>query len=178
MHPLTKFNFCPVCGSKHFEENDEKSKRCEHCGFTYYLNPSAATAAFILNDNNELLVTKRKYDPGKGTLDLPGGFCDIGETVEEGLRREIAEETGLEIADAEYFCSMPNKYRYSGFDVPTLDAFFICHVKDATKLRPSDDAEEARWIPLAEVHTELFGLRSIRHALLNFLEMKSKIIKK
>ena len=52
MHPLEKFKYCPVCGSKHFEIHDEKSKKCENCGFEYYLNPSAATAAIILNENN------------------------------------------------------------------------------------------------------------------------------
>ena len=51
MHPLEKFKYCPVCGSKHFEIHDEKSKKCENCGFEYYLNPSAATAAIILNEN-------------------------------------------------------------------------------------------------------------------------------
>jgi len=33
MHVLEKFQYCPVCGSKHFVEQNEKSKRCEVCGF-------------------------------------------------------------------------------------------------------------------------------------------------
>ena len=49
MHVLEKFKYCPVCGSEHFEEQNAKSKCCENCGFEYYLNPSAAVAAFILN---------------------------------------------------------------------------------------------------------------------------------
>ena len=85
MHPLEKFNFCPACGSKHFEVNDNKSKKCRNCGFEYYLNPSAANVALILNKKNELLVLTRKENPGKGMLDLPGGFANIGETAEEGV---------------------------------------------------------------------------------------------
>ena len=85
MHVLDKFRYCPVCGSKHFVEQNEKSKRCESCGFEYFLNPSSAVAAFILNEQGELLVTRRKFEPGRGTLDLPGGFCDIGETIGEAL---------------------------------------------------------------------------------------------
>ena len=84
MHPLDKFRYCPACGSKHFEIQDEKSKKCENCGFEYYLNPSAANVALIVNDKDELLVATRKKEPAKGTLDLPGGFADIGETAEEG----------------------------------------------------------------------------------------------
>ena len=93
MHVLDKFRYCPVCGSKHFVVQNEKSKRCESCGFEYFLNPSSAVAAFILNKEGELLVTRRKYEPGRGTLDLPGGFCDIGETIGEALIREVKEET-------------------------------------------------------------------------------------
>ena len=67
MHPLEKFRYCPVCGSSHFEIQDEKSKHCENCGFEYFLNPSSAVAAFITNEKGELLVLTRKKDPGKGT---------------------------------------------------------------------------------------------------------------
>lgn len=178
MHVLDKFNYCPVCGSKHFEENDFKSKKCENCGFVFYLNESASTAAFILDEEGRLLVAKRKIEPAKGTLDLPGGFVDIGETIEEGLAREIKEETNLELETMEYFCSKPNMYRFSGFEVPTLDAFFICTVKDTSCAKANDDAADLQWIPLEDVHTELFGIRSIRKALFKFLEMKSKNLKK
>ena len=48
MHPLELFKFCPKCGSPSFVENNEKSKRCDDCGFVYYFNASSATVAFIL----------------------------------------------------------------------------------------------------------------------------------
>ena len=97
MHPLELFKYCPKCGSPHFEVNNEKSKRCADCGFVYYFNSSAATVAFILNDKNELLVCRRGKEPAKGTLDLSGGFIDMYETGEEGVAREVLEETGLQV---------------------------------------------------------------------------------
>ena len=169
MHPLEKFKYCPVCGSKHFVEQDDKSKKCENCGFEYYLNPSAATAAFILNDKNELLVLTRKKEPAKGTLDLPGGFSDIGETGEECIRREVKEETNLDVQEAKYLFSYPNVYMYSGFQVPTMDFFFLCKVKDFANVDAEDDAASFQWIPLKNIHTEQFGMRSIRQALGEFL---------
>lgn len=48
-HPLDLFQYCPECGSSHFEVNNEKSKKCTDCGFVYYFNPSSATVALILN---------------------------------------------------------------------------------------------------------------------------------
>ena len=65
MYMLDKFRYCPVCGSKHFEESTAKSKRCRNCGFEYFLNASSATAAFILNGRGELLVERRKEEPGR-----------------------------------------------------------------------------------------------------------------
>ena len=61
-HVLDKFKFCPVCGSPNFEINNIKSKKCTDCGFSYYLNPSSATVAFILNEKDELLVVRRKNE--------------------------------------------------------------------------------------------------------------------
>lgn len=88
-HILDKFQFCPVCGSNHFEINNIKSKKCKDCGFSYYLNPSSATVALILNSKEELLAVRRKKAPAKGALDLPGGFVDMDETGEEGMAREV-----------------------------------------------------------------------------------------
>lgn len=168
MHPLEKFAYCPACGSKHFDDNDVKSKKCDNCGFTFYMNPSASTAAFILNEQGELLVERRGKEPAKGTLDLPGGFTDIGETVEEGVAREVKEETGLTVTSAEYLFSLPNVYRFSAMDIHTLDFFFRCHVETG-ELKAADDAAECFWVPIKEIHPEQFGLRSIRQALYKFL---------
>ena len=93
-HPLSLFKFCPRCGSAQFAISDGRAKRCADCGFTYYQNASASTVAVIFNTRGELLTARRALEPARGTLDLPGGFVDPGETLEEGCRREVREETG------------------------------------------------------------------------------------
>lgn len=168
-HPLSLFRYCPKCGSEHFDIHNEKSKQCADCGFVYYFNPSSATVALILNENNELLVCRRAKDPAKGTLDLPGGFIDIGETGEEGVAREVLEETGLEVQEAVYQFTLPNIYVYSGFPVHTLDMFYLCKVKDTRHISAMDDAADAFFMPLADISPEDFGLGSIRKGLRMFL---------
>jgi len=172
MHPLEKFRYCPICGSKHFETSTEKSKKCDNCGFEYFANPSSSNVAFILNERGELLVERRKNEPAKDTLDLPGGFADIGETAEEGVRREVEEETGLRVTHVEYLFSLPNKYSFSGIDIPTLDMFYLCEVEDTAQVCAADDAAECRWVKLEDIHTEEFGLRSVRHGLSDFLHSR------
>ena len=110
MHPLEKFEYCPRCGSHHFVENGARSRKCENCGFEYFMNPSAANVAIIRNSKGEILITLRKQEPAKGTLDLPGGFTEIGETSEEGVVREVMEETQLRIKNLRYFKSQPWPY--------------------------------------------------------------------
>ena len=168
-HPLSQFRYCPKCGSEHFEIHNEKSKQCKDCGFVYYFNSSAATVALILNGRNELLVCRRAKEPAKGTLDLPGGFIDMAETGEEGVAREVLEETGLKVKKAVYQFSLPNIYVYSGFPVHTLDMFFLCTVEDMSHFSAMDDVADSFFLPLSEIHPEDFGLDSIRRGLSLFL---------
>ena len=169
-HPLSQFRYCPKCGSSRFEIHNEKSKRCSDCGFVYYFNPSSATVAFIVNDRNELLVCRRAKEPAKGTLDLPGGFVDMYETAEEGVAREVSEETGITVTRTQYLFSLPNLYLYSGFMVHTLDMFFRCHAEDTLHFRAMDDAADTFFVPLAKLRPEEFGLASIRKGLERFLK--------
>lgn len=134
------------------------------------MNPSAANVAIIKNSEGEILVTLRKQEPAKGTLDLPGGFTEIGETSEEGVKREVMEETGLNVTAVHYLFSLPNVYRYSGIELPTLDMFYECDIEDETTLAANDDAAECMWIKPEDIHTEQFGLRSVRWGLVKFLE--------
>jgi NADH pyrophosphatase NudC (nudix superfamily) len=170
MHFSALFTHCPACGSDKFSQNNIKSKRCESCGFVFYMNPSAAVACFILNTSGQLLVCRRGKNPEKGTLDLPGGFVDDNETAEEAVKREIGEELQATVIESKYLFSLPNQYEYSGLLIPTLDMFFACKLEDTNNLHASDDVADCFFVPLDELDPELFGLKSIKKAIARFLD--------
>ncbi|MDH6535122.1 NUDIX domain-containing protein [Parabacteroides sp. 52] len=168
-HPLETFEYCPVCGQRTFMPTNEKASRCASCGFVYYFNPSAAVACFIKNTKGELMIVRRGQAPAENTLDLPGGFVDMFETGEDAVRREVKEETNLDISACRYLFSIPNIYPYSGFKVHTLDLFFECEVQDFMGAVANDDAEEICIVRREELNPEDFGLESVRKAVSLYL---------
>ncbi len=84
----------------------------------------------------------RAHEPRKGALDLPGGFLDYEETAEDGLRREIREELGIETSSFRYLTSAPNDYVYGDVLYKTADFYFICNADDIRHIRAGDDVAD------------------------------------
>lgn len=154
-----KFIHCPRCGQAALTPATQKSFSCYSCQFVFYLNCAAACIAVIV-EKNQLLVTRRKYDPFKGTLDLPGGFAEPGESIEQSLIREIKEELDLDIIDLKYLCSFPNTYPYKSVVYPVTDMAFVCKVKTFDTIKARDDIDNFYFIDLLKLDKNLFGLAS------------------
>ena len=165
MHPLSQFKYCPKCGSIEFKEQNDKAKRCSNCGFVYYFNSCAATVALIINQHSELLVATRAKDPAKGTFDLPGGFVDMYETGEETIKREVKEETNLDVKELKYLFSIPNIYIYSGFEVHTLDLVYLCKIDETQEINAEDDVSKLEFVKISELNPDQFGLQSIKEVI-------------
>jgi ADP-ribose pyrophosphatase YjhB (NUDIX family) len=120
------FKYCPSCGSEKIVFERQKVFKCPDCGFSYYHNIAAATGCVIAADDKVVLLVRGK-EPGRGKLDLPGGFVDLGEGALEGLRREIREELGWTPPGEEAFtflASFANVYPYKNIVYNTCDLFF------------------------------------------------------
>jgi len=161
--------YCPKCGSGDLVRPIVQRLTCRACGFEFYFNAACAVVALIVDGQGRLLVTTRANDPAKGTLDLPGGFVDLGESAEQALAREIREETGLNLLTAAYLCSEPNTYPYKGVVYKTLDMAFICQVKEPEKAKAADDVAAVRWVLPTEIDPQEFGFDSIRRVVVRFL---------
>ena len=159
------FKFCSRCGSSEFLPLGVKSYKCAKCSFHFYVNSAAAVAALIFNSRGDVLLTTRGIEPHKGTLDLPGGFIDAGESVEEALCREVLEELNLVITESSYLTSFPNEYLFSGLVVSTTDLAFVCKVKSLDDIRVADDVANYQFVSVNEIDFSQISSRSIANIL-------------
>ena len=101
---MSNFRFCPQCATELAlltldEDGGPKARlRCPACGFTHWNNPTPVLAAVIecTDRDGQVLLARNAAWPGR-FFGLITGFMESGETPEEGIRREIAEETSLEV---------------------------------------------------------------------------------
>ncbi len=114
--------------------------------------PIVGVGAVVI-DGSEVLLVRRGHEPLKGEWSLPGGALELGETLQQGVVREVLEETGLEVVPAASSKSSTGsrmeeatgrvRYHYVLVD-------FVCRVAGGTLLGASD-AEEARWVERDEL---------------------------
>lgn len=158
------FEYCPKCGSPSFQSrDDDRSYKCEVCNFHYYVNNSAAVACLITNELGEILLTRRAFDPNKGMHDLPGGFVEPLESVEEAVVREIKEELNLDVLKMEYLISYPNLYPFSGIVVPTADLAFICEVSNLESIKPNDDVASYEFVHPTKIDSDTLCADSMKN---------------
>jgi ADP-ribose pyrophosphatase YjhB (NUDIX family) len=93
---LREARFCPRCAQP-AEIAYPSSLSCPHCGYGAYYNPKPVACAIPVTPENQIVLLRRTFDPGKDLWTFPGGFVDLGESVEEAAHREVMEELGISI---------------------------------------------------------------------------------
>lgn len=105
-----------------------------------------AVGGVVVNDEGRILLVKNTY---RGIWEYPGGQVEVGESLVDGLRREIREESGIEVEVGELFCVASNTCTYPGYNgvkvVPTKVMFdFICKPVGGAE-HTSDETSEVGW---------------------------------
>jgi len=161
-----EMNFCRRCGAT-LRLAEGVAYVCEQ-GHTIFLNASPAVGLVLLNDQDEVLLLERAIDPGKGLLDIPGGFCDGPESAEDALRREILDEVGLDEADYTkpgYLVSGSDPYDYGGETLPVCGIIFSARMASDKQPKAADDAASATWVKLHELNLDQVHFPSVRKGL-------------
>ncbi len=88
----------PISFSTAIPEGEDRERRvCDTCGFIDYVNPRIVTGVVAISADGRILLCKRAIEPRKGYWTLPAGFMELGESVEDGCRREAREEACAEL---------------------------------------------------------------------------------
>jgi ADP-ribose pyrophosphatase YjhB (NUDIX family) len=140
---------------------------CTSCGFTFYQNPKPCTAVLVERDN-KLLLVKRGIEPFKGWWDLPGGFIEEYEHPEDGAKREVKEETGLEISIAELLGIEMDTY--SDDKISTMNFHYLAYPLKG-EAKPESDVDEARWF-LPDELPENIAFDNCRNAVSKWKRLK------
>ena len=107
--------------------------------------PQIAVGAIVVRDD-ALLMVKRGNEPGRGLWSLPGGRVEHGEYLADALRREVSEETSLEVTIGD----LVGIFEVVG-DTHYVILDFFARAEGEIKPKPGDDVDEVRWVPLNEV---------------------------
>jgi ADP-ribose pyrophosphatase YjhB (NUDIX family) len=134
---LDEWNYCPRCGEA-IEKVDDRAE-CRACGYVGYANAVPGAEAVCFDERGRVLLGRRAFDPGAGLWDLPGGFLHEDEHPLDGLRREVREETALEIEPLEFL----------GFWLEPYDGRIVLCLawtaRASGDARAGDDLNELRW---------------------------------
>lgn len=110
-----------------------------------YRNPTPTVDA-IMQKGSRVLMVRRKKDPFKDMLALPGGFINEGETAEDAMKREVLEETSLEVEPIEILGVYSDPARDPRRH--TLTVVFVAIITGGSE-KACDDAAGLEWVELA-----------------------------
>ena len=139
---LTGWRWCPRCREQ--LRGDTSRLDCEACGFVCYASSKATAGALVIDAHGRVLLARRAFEPFKGYWDLPGGFLEEGEHPLDGLRRELREETGLEVEPLEFLGVWMDRYGGDSTADVTLNLYWRARAT-AGEPQAADDVSELGW---------------------------------
>lgn len=131
----------------------------------------------ILIENDRVLLIRRGQEPRKGEWSLPGGVVELGESLEEAIRREVCEETGLEVEPAdiiEVFSSILRDEN-GGVRFHYVIVDFLCQrLRGESKC--GSDASDIRWVPREELNAHsIYGVAPFTAAVIEKAFRNTKV---
>ena len=118
----------------------------------YPTRPLVGVGVVIIK-NGEILLVKRKKDPGKGLWSIPGGLVRLGEKLEDAAKREVEEETGLTVSIVKLIDVIDAIYKDQDGQIE-YHYVLVDYLGEVVggMLRPGSDVDEVKWFKLEEVH--------------------------
>jgi len=125
------------------------------CSTEYPAFPITAVAGIVFNNNHQVALIKRGFEPRKGQWSIPGGSVETGEALHRALVREIREECSLTVTPGPLVNVVErivhDKQGAVRFHYVILD--YVCYVSGGT-LKSGSDAADARWADIETIESE------------------------
>jgi NAD+ diphosphatase len=145
------------------------------CGRTVYARTDPVVIALIISANGENVLLSRKKEFPKGVYTCVAGFLEGGESLEEGVRREVDEETGVSVGAVKYFASQP--WPFLGGQL-MIGCFGVVKDSDASSAQVTlhdGELEDARWFSRDEIGNMLDVSRDNIDAWINPMKLGSTL---
>ena len=148
----TDHTYCGRCGTKMHAPGNERAMQCPSCGALSYpvICPSVIVA---ITDGDRLLLTKYSRPGAYRNYALIAGFAEIGEPLEDTVRREVMEEVGLKVKNIRYYKSQP----WAFTDTEMIAFFAELDGDDAIRLQ-EDELSEAGWYRRDEIPEDVSSI--------------------
>lgn len=144
--------FCPRCGGELEPRSSGHELVCTRCGKPQFPRTDPAVIMIVTHgepgsDEERCLLGRQRVWP-QGRYSTLAGFCEPGETLEDAVRREVAEETGILVGEVTYFGNQP-------WPLPaSLMIGFVALAETTGIVVDQDELEDARWFTREELRTE------------------------
>ena len=159
-----RIQHCRVCGvaTTYRVPADDNRERaiCNACGEIHYENPINVVGTVPVWQQ-QVLLCRRNIEPRRGLWTLPAGFLELGESTEEGARRETDEEAGARIEMQALFSVL------NVVPVGQVHFFYLARLLD-TRFDPGPESMEARLFAEHEVPWDQIAFRTVRETLRHF----------
>ena len=164
LHAWMKENrYCGACGEKRRLYEKERALLCPSCGSIIYPKIMPAVITGVIHDD-ALLVTKlaaSRYN----RYALIAGFNEIGESIEETVKREVKEEVGLDVTDLQYYKSQP--WPFSS----TLLLGFYCRVTGSPEIHEDhQEIASTHWLRRTENYDSFDDISLTSEMIENFMK--------
>jgi ADP-ribose pyrophosphatase YjhB (NUDIX family) len=157
------WRYCPRCAGELAHAHERVD--CPACGFVSHSNAEPTVGTLLVDTEGRLLLVRRARDPYRGTWDVPGGFLEEAEHPRDALRRELLEETGLEIEPGDFVGVRLDRYGDGPAAATTLNLYWEATVVGG-EARAGDDAAEVRWFRREDLPSdEEIGFPNVREML-------------
>jgi ADP-ribose pyrophosphatase YjhB (NUDIX family) len=148
MGELAGWKFCPRCRSE--LRGEEQRVECPECGFIAYSSSKPTAGALCEDEDGRVLLARRADEPFKARWDIPGGFLEEGEHPLDGIRRELREETGLEVEPVDFLGVWMDRYGGDSTAEATLNLYWTARVVGGEP-QAADDVDALQWFAADEL---------------------------